>query len=59
MDCYTAASDLKKVLVAHSNAENQVAVLGKWTFLLTFFNVWFMTQHVLEDIVFDMAALFF
>ena len=29
MDCFTAASDLKKMLVAHSNAETQVSVLGK------------------------------
>ena len=29
MDCVSAASDLKKLLVAHSHAENQVSVLGK------------------------------
>ena len=31
MDCVGAASDLKKLLVAHSHAENQVSVLGKST----------------------------
>ena len=33
MDCYSAASDLKKLLVAHSHAESQVSVLGKSTFV--------------------------
>ena len=31
MDCVGAATDLKKLLIAHSNAENQVSVLGKST----------------------------
>ena len=34
MDCVSAASDLKKLLVAHSNAENQVSVLGNFLFFL-------------------------
>ena len=31
MDCVTVAGDLKKLLVAQSNAESQVSVLGKST----------------------------
>ena len=31
MDCVGAASDLKKMLVTQSEAENQVSVLGKST----------------------------
>ena len=30
MDCVAAAADLKKLLVAHSNAETQVSGLGKF-----------------------------
>ena len=29
MDCTAAASDLRELLVAHSNAERQVSLLGK------------------------------
>ena len=36
MDCVAAATDLKKLLVAHSHAETQVSVLGKSTYFSFF-----------------------
>ena len=30
MDCVSAAASLKKLLVAHGQAEKQVSALGKW-----------------------------
>ena len=45
MDCVAAASDLKMLLVAHSNAETQVAVLGKLTFLFfPYANIFYLSS---------------